>query len=43
MNAVLLDWRPKRTAHIRIATALKNTHCPKLKHFHDHINSFNTS
>ena len=22
MNAVLLDWRPKRTAHVRVATAL---------------------
>ena len=21
MNAVLLDWRPKRTAHVRVATA----------------------
>ena len=20
MNAVLLDWRPKRTAHVRVAT-----------------------
>ena len=23
MNAVLLDWRPKRMAHVRVATALK--------------------
>ena len=23
MNAVLLDWRPKRTAHVRVATACK--------------------
>ena len=22
MNAVLLDWRPKRTAHVRVATAI---------------------
>ena len=25
MNAVLLDWRPKRTAHVRVATASKYT------------------
>ena len=22
MNAVFLDWRPKRTAHVRVATAI---------------------